>query len=119
MKAPEEKTCPKVSVVIPAYKHANVIEQTLESVFQQTFQDFEVIVINDGSPDETHSRLEKYVGARRIRYKQVENGGQARARNLGISIAHGLFVILFVIKDAEPLIYDIGDCGVVGRPVVQ
>ena len=83
---------PSVSVVIPAYNVASFIAETLESVFAQTWTDFEVLVINDGSPDTAalESTLAHY--AHRIRYVVQKNGGPSSARNHGIQIAAGKWV---------------------------
>ena len=82
-------TSPKVSIIIPAYKIAKYIDETLKSVFIQTFTDFEIIVINDGSPDteEFEKGLEPYFD--RIVYLKTENVGAGAARNFGIEIARG------------------------------
>jgi glycosyltransferase involved in cell wall biosynthesis len=81
-----------VSVIVPAYNTEAYIAEALDSVFAQTFPDFEVIVINDGSPDtETLKRvLAPFHG--RIVYLQQENGGCGSARNLGIRHARGEFI---------------------------
>jgi glycosyltransferase involved in cell wall biosynthesis len=75
---------PRVSVIIPAYRAAPYISDALESVFGQTFQDFEVIVINDGSPDtpQLEAALQPYAG--RLRYLKQPNRGVSAARNSGI-----------------------------------
>jgi glycosyltransferase involved in cell wall biosynthesis len=80
----EPTTFPLVSVIIPAYNVVEYIAETLDSVFAQTFTDYEVIVINDGSPDtpEFESVLEKYRD--KIVYLKQENKGVGPARNLGI-----------------------------------
>lgn len=95
---PLENQAPKVSVIIPAYNTAAFIGETLDSVFCQTLQDFEVIVINDGSPDTAalESALEPYMG--RIRYLKQENKGLPGARNAGIRIARGE-MLAFVDSD--------------------
>jgi glycosyltransferase involved in cell wall biosynthesis len=83
---------PSVSVVIPAYNSAQYIGETLESVFAQTYRDFEVLVINDGSPDtEAHeSVLRPYFD--RIVYLKQQNRGPAAARNSGIQHARGEYI---------------------------
>jgi glycosyltransferase involved in cell wall biosynthesis len=83
---------PLVSVVIPAYQAAGFIKETLDSVFAQTFQDFEVIVVNDGSPDteELEKILEPYQD--RIVYLKQENQGPAGARNAGVRASRGEFI---------------------------
>ena len=83
---------PRVSVIIPAYNIASFIVETLESVFAQTFTNYEVIVVNDGSPDteDFESALRPYLD--RIVYLKQENGGASVARNAGLQAARGEFV---------------------------
>lgn len=85
-------TAPLVSVIIPAYKVAQYIPATLDSVLTQTFTDYEIIVVNDGSPDtgELEKALEPYRD--RIVYLRQENQGQSGARNTGIRVARGKYV---------------------------
>lgn len=83
---------PTVSVVIPAFNAAPYIAEALDSVFAQTFQDFEIIVINDGSPDT--EQLEKAIEPflERIVYLKQENRGPSGARNAGIVRARGKYI---------------------------
>ncbi|MCL5951129.1 MAG: glycosyltransferase [Chloroflexi bacterium] len=81
---------PKVSVVIPTYNRAQLIRETLRSVLAQTYHDFEVVVIDDGSTDNTQEALVAY--GSQIRYFRKDNGGQASARNLGIRVASGEYI---------------------------
>jgi glycosyltransferase involved in cell wall biosynthesis len=83
---------PMVSVVIPAYNTSRFIGETLDSVFTQTFDDYEVIVVNDGSPDtcELEKVLEPYWD--RILYIVQENRGLAGARNSAIRRARGKYL---------------------------
>ena len=83
---------PVVSVVIPAYDVAPYIAETLDSVFSQTFKQFEVIIVNDGSPDteELERALAPYLD--RIRYVRQENRGAGAARNRGVCEARGEYV---------------------------
>lgn len=89
---PQTKPNPTVSVIIPAYKVAPFIGETLSSVFAQTFKDFEVIVINDGSPDTL--LFEKEIESFRagIIYLKQSNKGAGAARNTGLTVAKGEFV---------------------------
>ena len=82
---------PLVSVVIPAYNAAPYIGATVDSVFKQAFTDFEVLVINDGSPDTPalELALRPY---QRIRYLRQENRGPSSARNAGIHAAVGKYI---------------------------
>ena len=90
---------PLVSVIIPAYRAAESIAATLDSVFAQTWQDYEVIVVNDGSPDseEMEKALEPY--RERITYLRQENQGPGGARNTGIRLARGAYVALLDSDD--------------------
>jgi glycosyltransferase involved in cell wall biosynthesis len=90
-KCPAEDA-PLVSVVIPAYDVAPYIAETLDSVFAQTFKQFEVIIVNDGSPDsnDLERALEPYMD--RIRYVRQENRGAGAARNRGVSEARGEYI---------------------------
>ncbi len=83
---------PVVSVIIPAYKVAPFIQATLDSVLGQTFANYEIIVINDGSPDteELEQQLESY--QHRITYLRQSNQGAGAARNAGLRAARGEFV---------------------------
>ncbi|HYJ86890.1 MAG TPA: glycosyltransferase family A protein [Pyrinomonadaceae bacterium] len=88
-------TTPTVSVVIPAYKAAPFIGETLDSVFKQSFTDYEVIIVNDGSPDtpDLERVLQPYMN--RIRYIKQKNLGAAAARNEGLRAAKsGLIAFL-------------------------
>jgi GT2 family glycosyltransferase len=83
---------PLVSVIIPAYNAAGFIDETLNSVFNQTYSNYEVIVVNDGSPDT--DELQKVLAPFRDRliYIQQENKGPSAARNHAIKKARGEFV---------------------------
>jgi len=82
---------PTVSVVIPAYNAEGFIAETLDSVLAQTFQDYEVVVVDDGSVDDTRGVVESY-DEPRFRYIRQENGGASRARNRGIASSSGEFI---------------------------
>ena len=83
---------PRVSVVIPAYNVAAFISETLDSVLAQTFTNYEILLVNDGSPDteKLEKILENYF--EQIVYIKQKNGGTARARNTGIENARGEFI---------------------------
>jgi glycosyltransferase involved in cell wall biosynthesis len=83
-------TDPKVSVIVPAFNSADYTVETVESVLQQTYEDFELLVIDDGSTDNTRDALEPY--ADRIQYIYKENGGACSARNFGIRLSKGEYV---------------------------
>lgn len=80
---------PLVSVVIPAYNAEQTLRATVESVLRQTFEDFEIIVVDDGSQDATATVADS-LGDRRVVVRSVANGGVARARNLGVAPASAI-----------------------------
>jgi glycosyltransferase involved in cell wall biosynthesis len=90
---------PLVSIIVPAYNTAPYIRETLQSVFAQTFTDYEVVVVNDGSPDteELERVLEPYQG--RIRYLKQENRGLSAARNAGIRASQSPMIALLDSDD--------------------
>ena len=92
----------QVSVIIPTYNHCDYVLQTLESVFAQSFSDYEVIVVNDGSPDNTSHVLAPLVQQGRIRYIEQTNAGQAAARNKGLAQATGEFIAFLDDDDLWP-----------------
>lgn len=90
----------KVSVIIPVYNVEKYIDRCLKSLVNQTFKDYEVIVVNDGSPDNSQKIIDKYTKKYHKLIKSVikENGGQGSARNLGIELSKGKYV-MFVDSD--------------------
>jgi glycosyltransferase involved in cell wall biosynthesis len=81
---------PKVSIVIPVYNGEAYLHDTLESVFAQTFRDYEVLCVNDGSSDGSAAMLERY--GERVRVMHQENAGQSAARNTGVALAKGQYI---------------------------
>jgi len=94
-----DASAPAVSVIVPAYNVARYLAEALESVFAQTFKDFEVIVVNDGSPDteELERVLAPYLT--RVVYVKQENRGPSAARNRGLAEARGRYVALLDADD--------------------
>ena len=91
-----------VSVIIPAYNHGQFISQTLESIYSQTFRAFELIVVNDGSPDDTEETLRPHIESGKIRYIRQENQGVAAARNRGAAEARGAYLAFLDDDDCWP-----------------
>jgi glycosyltransferase involved in cell wall biosynthesis len=81
----------KISVIIPAYNAERFLGETIQSVLDQTFQDFEVIVVDDGSTDSTREVVAAF-DDQRIRYTYQDNRGPAAARNTGIAAAKGEYI---------------------------
>jgi len=94
------KTSPRVSVIIPAYNAAPFIREALDSVQAQTFKDFEILVVNDGSPDTEALELELDRHPARPRYLKQPNQGVSAARNTGIRAAAGDLVAFLDADDA-------------------
>ena len=94
---------PLFSVVIPAYNRAGLILKTLNTVLSQTYPHYEVIVIDDGSTDNTVEILEPLIKAEKIRYiRHEQNYERARARNTGMENAKGDFLTFL---DSDDLMY--------------
>lgn len=90
---------PLISVIIPVYNVEQYLSQCLDSILEQTYQNLELVCVNDGSPDRSSDILEKYAAKdERILVVTQENQGLSGARNTGIRHAHGKF-IMFVDSD--------------------
>jgi glycosyltransferase involved in cell wall biosynthesis len=90
---------PKISIIIPVYNAENYLEECLLSISQQTFGDFEILAINDGSTDRSLEILKKYQAKEpRLQVISQENKGVSAARNLGLDNAKGEY-IAFVDAD--------------------
>ena len=82
---------PYFSIVIPLYNKAEYISASINSVLQQSFQDYEIIVINDGSTDESVGNIESLATDKVSIYNQ-ENSGVSIARNNGVKFSKGEFI---------------------------
>lgn len=87
-----------ISIVIPLYNKATSIRQTLESVFAQTFADYEIVIVDDGSTDGS-AEIVRSIDDARIRLISQENGGVSAARNRGIAEANGEYVAFLDADD--------------------
>jgi glycosyltransferase involved in cell wall biosynthesis len=96
---------PRVSVIIPCYNTANYVAATLESVFSQTYTDYEVIVVNDGSPDTPSLEVALAPWRAKIVYIHTKNHGLAGARNNGIRASRGELVALLDSDDIWEINY--------------
>lgn len=83
---------PKVSIIVPVYNVENYIEKCLDSLINQTLENIEIILVNDGSTDNSKEKIEKYLKDKRIIYLEKENGGLSDARNYGIFYAKGEYI---------------------------
>lgn len=90
----------KVSVIVPCYNQAQYLDESLASVYNQTFTNWECIIINDGSPDNTETIARKWeTKDPRFIYISKENGGVSSARNLGIEKASSEFIVTLDADD--------------------
>lgn len=84
----------KISIIVPCYNQARYLDDCLQSVLDQTYQNWECIIVNDGSPDNTAEVAEKWTQKdARFRYIFKENGGLSSARNAGIEVAKGEWIL--------------------------
>ena len=94
------KLQPLISVVIPAYNAGQFLDKTLESVLSQTYENWECIIVNDGSTDNTESVVKKWCEKdARFRYFYKENSGASDTRNLGIKEARGEYIAFLDADD--------------------
>lgn len=95
---------PLVSVVIPCYNHAQYLEEALQSIIKQTYSNWECIIVNDGSLDNSEEKAKKWIGKdNRFLYIKKENGGLSSARNTGIKSSKGEFILTL---DADDYYHD-------------
>ena len=93
----------KASIIIPVYNKEQYVEKCLRSALNQTFDDFEVIAVDDGSPDASGRILDRRAEAeKRLRVIHRENGGAAAARNTGLDAARGKYIFFADADDAPP-----------------
>lgn len=84
----------RVSIIVPCYNQAQYLPEALQSVLDQTYENWECIIVNDGSPDNTKEVAQEWVKKdSRFIYLYKENGGLSSARNAGIAIAKGEFIL--------------------------
>lgn len=89
------------SIIIPTYNRAELIAKTLETVFQQTYPHYEVIVVDDGSTDDTEQVI-RHVRHEKLRYHKKENAERAAARNFGLKQATGHYITFL---DSDDILY--------------
>lgn len=94
----DKNITPKISIIIPLYNKEKYIERTLLSVVNQDFEDYEIIVVNDGSTDGSLERVQTFM-PEKIRLFDKKNGGSASARNMGVRQARGKWIMILDADD--------------------
>lgn len=93
------RTMPTVSVIVTCYNYGGYVGGCIESILAQTCQDFEIIVVDDGSTDNSATVISGYLSDQRINYIRQDNAGQAKAKNTGIRHSRGKFVAFLDADD--------------------
>jgi hypothetical protein len=107
-------TSDRVSVIIPCFNHAHFLDEAIESALTQTYTDLEVVVVDDGSADNTREVAARYPGVRCVRQ---ENRGVASARNAGLGASQGSYVVFLDADDhLLPRAIEIGVDALVDHP---
>ncbi len=88
-----------VSVVLTCYNYGNYVKDAIDSVLKQTYQNYELIIINDGSEDDSDERIKDFLPNGRIIYLRQENRGQAYAKNRGITHSRGRYIAFIDADD--------------------
>jgi len=89
---------PFFSIIVPLYNKENSIANTLESIFNQTYTDYEIVIINDGSTDHSEEIVNQYTD-KKIQFFSTKNNGVSKARNLGIEKANGKLIAFLDADD--------------------
>lgn len=100
---------PKISVIVPVYNVEKYIDKCLKSIVNQTLEDIEIIIVNDGTLDKSVDIIEKYVkeNPTKIKYYEKKNGGLSSARNYGLEYATGEYIAFLDSDDyIEPNMYE-------------
>ncbi|WBV55544.1 glycosyltransferase family A protein [Chryseobacterium sp. Chry.R1] len=85
---------PEISIIVPCYNQAQFLDECLETVLDQNYENWECIIVNDGSPDNTEEIAKKWIEKDpRFQYIYKENGGLSSARNAGIEISKGTWIL--------------------------
>ncbi len=88
---------PLISVIVPVYKVEPYLDRCVQSIVNQTYENLEIILVDDGSPDHCPAMCDAWAAQDgRVQVIHKENGGVSMARNAGISIARGVFLHLLI-----------------------
>ena len=90
---------PEISIIMPSYNGREFIAEAIQSVIEQTYTDWELLIFDDGSTDDTESVVRPFLEDKRIRYEKQENLGQPKTRNKGVRMARGRLIALLDSDD--------------------
>lgn len=90
---------PRISIIVPVYNKQKQIERCILSVVKQSYKEWELILIDDGSTDDSAFIIQSYLSDSRISYFYKENGGVSSARNMGMKKASGEWIIFLDADD--------------------
>lgn len=96
----KNEVVPNISIIIPTYNRAHLIERAINSVLAQSYRDWELIIVDDGSSDNTDSVINSYASDPRVKYIKKENTGAAHSRNVGVDNCESE-IITFIDSDDE------------------
>ena len=108
----ESNIAPAVSVIVPIYNVEKYLAECVDSILGQTFQDMEIILVDDGSLDASGQMADDYAARdKRVKVIHKENGGQSSARNAGMKIARGEYIYFcdsddYISLDAIEILYE-------------
>lgn len=103
---------PEISIIVPVYNVEKYLDKCVNSILNQTFQDFELILVDDGSPDNCGEMCDDYAARdKRVTVIHQVNGGLSAARNAGIEIAKGRYLGFvdsddYIAEDMYELLYN-------------
>ena len=98
MKNTPKKTV--LSICIPTYNRSHILPRAIQSILKQRFEDWELIIVDDGSTDDTENIVEEFLKDSRIKYVKQQNKGVCAARNLGAEIANGTYLVFLDSDDS-------------------
>ena len=101
-----------VSIIMPVYNEEDFIQESIESILNQTYKEFELIIVNDGSSDNTVKKIEPFLKDKRIKYHDTGKIGKVKAFNFGFLKSRGKYICLFAGDDMmleNSLLYRIED----------
>ncbi len=95
----KNKSLPLVTIIVPAYNHDKYIEKCIDSIIEQTYQNIEIIIINDGSTDKTIDKIVSYAHHEKVVVIDQENKGLCKTLNVGLSLAKGDYISILASDD--------------------